>query len=176
MVTDSIDREDDELDWMLSQHPYYDRNGFDAPVAKHLLEHLSETALAGRWNNSPTVRTLLTSIATHPEVRSNSFGSTDVNDLDVGALSGVLIDDPDLVAFTPDLELGPVPEWISRLSKDQQREYRFDRKLCVASSLFRQRWIAAQHRYDIHDAIRPPDEIDVVSGFDGRPVLHFWWD
>ncbi|WP_154794510.1 hypothetical protein [Occultella kanbiaonis] len=90
-------------------------------------------------------------------------------------LSGVLIDDPELLGFTPDIAVGPVPPWVADLDPELQSEYYHHRASCLSSSLYRQRWYAARHRYDLRDAGRGPDEIDVVRGPHG-PVLHLWWD
>lgn len=166
------------LDWELnfSQMPYYFLDGIDGQAARRLLSRLPESTLDNRWNHSPTLGTFLRSIAKHPQVKGNARLS-DSGELDEhAALSGVIIDDPELVAFTPDTALGPVPAWIEDLDEELQREYRISRELCIRSSVYRQRWLAAQLRYDIHDAITGPDELDVVGGPDGRSVLHLWWD
>lgn len=169
-------------DWQMltgwdSQRPYYSRDGIDRADARRLLGQLSKSQLSERWNFSPTVGTILRSIIKHPQVRANSPAQKGdaIPDEHFG-LSGVLIDDPELLTFTPDVALGPVPDWVADLDLELRREYYFHRARCMSGSVYRQQWHAARHRYDLHDADSGPDEIDVVSGADGHYVLHLWWD
>lgn len=177
MVTDSvwgnIPWDDEYFD---SQHPYYSLDGVDAGQAKRLLAHLSEEELGFRSNHSPTTGALLRSIAHHPQVRGNSRLHEGDALSDRFGLSGLILDDPELVAFTPDIALLPEPSWIADLGDEEQRRYRRHRRWCVRGNLASQRWYAARHRYGLDDAVTGPDEIDVVGGLKGRSVLHLWWD
>lgn len=160
-----------------SQRPFYSRDGIGRADARRLLRQLPDTYLSGRWNDSPTVGTILRSIIKYPQVRANSPAPRGAPDPDEhGALSGVLIDDPNLLHLTPDIALGPVPPWVCDLDLETRREYYHHRASCMSSSVYRQRWYAARHRYDLRDAESGPDEIDVVRGPNGTPVLHLWWD
>lgn len=167
-------------DWQMltgwdSQQPFYTPNGIDRHDARRMLGQLPESALSHRWNFSPTVGAILRSIVKHPHVRANEAAPDGVPDSH-GAISGVLIDDPELLTFTPDVALGPVPPWVADQEPELRREYYHHRAGCMAQSVYRQRWYAARHRYDLRDAVRGPDEIDVVTGPRGTRVLHFWWD
>lgn len=160
-----------------SQRPYYSNDGVDRADARRLLRNLSDTQLSRRWNSSPTVGTVLRSIIKYPKVRANQSASQATPRPDAhAAFSGVLIDDPELIAFSPDVKLGPLPPEIAHLAPELRREYYHHRATCMSSSIYRQRWFAARHRYDLRDALSAPDEIDVVIGPNGTPVLHLWWD
>lgn len=165
-------RKDLEWEMNFSQMPYFSRDGVDGDQARRFLEELSEEKLGYRWNFSPTVGCFLRSIAAHPQVRGNG-GLLEGDSEEFRPLSGILIEDPELVAMEPDVALGPVPEWIEGVDEHLAYEYRVDREMCVRGSVFRQRWLAARLRYGLDDAESGPDEIDVVGG--GR-FVHFWWD
>ena len=169
-------------DWRMltgwdSQRPYYSSDGIDSGDARRLLAAIPDSLLSYRWNFSPTVGAILRSIAKHPQVRANCRAPDQIPDADdFRPISGILIDDPELLTFTPDIELGPLPAWIADLDLELRREYYHHRAACIRNSIFRQHWHAARHRYDLHDAESPPDEIDIVTGLRGQSVLHLWWD
>lgn len=165
---------EEALAWEMNftQMPYYSRDGIDSAAAQRLLPHLPESVLSNRWNSGPTLGTMLRSIAKHPQVRGNA-AYVEADGIDEhAAMSGVLIDDPELVAFRPDVALGPVPDWIDDVDEDLRREYMISREMCIRSSVYRQRWLAIQLRYGLDDALSGPDELDLVGG----GLLHVWWD
>lgn len=157
-----------------SQMPYYSARGIDSEEAVRLLSEIQGERLDDRWNDSPTMGTFLRSIAAHPQVRGNA-PAPDGPVTDVG-MSGVLIDDPELLTLAPDVELGTMPTVLGELTVEQRTEYYRHLLGCVRDSVRRQQWFAVQHRYGIDDALAPPDEIDPVPGLGGRLLLHFWWD
>ncbi|WP_156224746.1 hypothetical protein [Pseudactinotalea suaedae] len=157
-----------------SQMPFYSSDGIDAEDATRLLKEIPKTRLRDRWNSSPTVGTFLRSIAAHPQVRGNRPASAGPV-TEVG-ISGVLIDDPELLTLAPDVELGTMPTFLDECTVEQKTEYYRHLLGCVRESVRRQQWFAVQHRYGIDDALAPPDEIDPVPGLGGRLLLHFWWD
>lgn len=156
-----------------SQRPYYSRDGVDRADAERLLRETPESVLSERWNYSPTLGTILRSIVAHPQVRGNAPAPEGIPDRPA---TGVLIDDPELLTFTPDIAPGPLPAGVADLEPELRRDYYRHRAGCIRDSVFRQRWWAARHRYDLHDAMHGPDEIDVVTGPNGTRVLHLWWD
>lgn len=150
--------------------------GVDAAAAHALLDRFPATALDIRQNWAPALRDLLTVIAAHPGVVSGTGYIVGPDRCDERlSLDGLLIEDPGLFDFAPDVHLGPVPAMVSELGPEQQDEYHEHHFGCVAASVPRQQWYAARHRYRIHGADAEPTEIEERTTASGDRALWLWW-
>lgn len=150
--------------------------GLDAGAANALLHRLPATELNARQNWSPTVRDLLTVIAAHPGVVTGIGYAIGPHRCDERlSLDGLVIGDPSLFDFAPDIRLGPVSSLVSRLAPEDQEEYHEHRIGCVTASVPWQQWFAARHRYRIHGAEAEPTEIEECIAAGGEPALRLWW-
>lgn len=148
--------------------------GMGSETARTLLDRLPDSELDARQNDSPTMRCLLTAIAGHPQVTGIGYVVGPDRPDERVSLTGVLVDDAEMVAFTPDVVLGTVPAFVDELDDGLHAEYEEHRLGCVTSSVHRQRWHAARHRYSLDDALHGPTEI-TEEGPLGDRVLRFWW-
>ncbi len=150
--------------------------GLDAGAATTLLHRLPAAELKDRQNWAPTLGDLLTVIAAHPKVVTGIGYAVGPHRCDERlSLDGLLIDDPGLFSFAPDLRLGPVPTVVSDLTSEQQEEYHEHRRGCVVASVERQQWFAARHRYRIDGAEAEHTEIGECLTAAGDIALRIWW-
>lgn len=151
--------------------------GLDGGAARRLLRRLPESELGERQNDAPTMRDLLTVIATHPRVVTGIGYVVGPDRWDERlSLEGLQIADTDLLGFEPDILPGRLPPRVRSLDAWAQEEYHAHRRGCVEGSVMRQQWYAARHRYGITGARTPPTEIGprYVFGHSGG-VLRLWW-
>lgn len=150
--------------------------GLDGAAARALLARLPASELEDRQNDAPTMRALLEVIAAHPVVVTGIGYVVGPDRWDERlTLEGLLIDDPELLDFEPDVLSGPTPALVRTLGEHEQEEYHLHRRGCVEHSVMRQQWYAARHRYGIAGARRPPTEVDVRYVFGSGAVLRLWW-
>lgn len=149
--------------------------GLDGGAARALLSRLPADGLAERQNYAPTLGDLLTVIAAHPgEVSGIGYVVGPDRADERLSLDGLLIKDPSLYDFAPDIQLGQIPAMVRDLDEEDWEDYHEHRQACLTHSTARQQWFAARHRYGIAGAETPPTEIEVrLAG--GRHVLRLWW-
>lgn len=150
--------------------------GLDDGAARALLARLPPEALTDRQNDAPTLRDLLMVIAAHPGVVTGIGYVVGPDRWDEGlTLEGLLIGDPELLGFAPDVLPGHMPSAVRTLGERDQEQYHAHRRGCVQGSIRRQQWYAARHRYGIAGALAQPTEIEVRYVVASGAVLRLWW-
>lgn len=148
--------------------------GLDGAGADALLTRLPDRELEQRHNGAPTTRTMLTMISAHPQLTGLGYlVGPDRGDEGI-SLTGLVLDDPDLLTFVPDIVAGPLPRLMQHLDERARAEYLDHRAACIEGSVRRQQWYAGRHRYELGDAFEPPTEITEIQTVGGWR-LRLWW-
>lgn len=129
----------------------------------------------------PTVRDVLETVVRHPDVvRAFGYLVGPHRDDECIGLRGVTIADPWLETFRPDVALADDGAAhlarVPGLADEHRAEWESEREMCVISSVARQQWYAARHRYGLRTAARWPREIEpLFGGLGGRGGVLLRW-